>query len=290
MAIHLLHPVTINTTQIDGITDVSISHGNAMSTRRSDGVVDARAGIHSRWEPVITVTGHDIAAILGAVGIAGVDTAFTCYDAKVDGTGAKASGSNHVKHYMANAAIHLGALSASHDDLASLSFLAHGYGSDPLTSTKLHALSAYSVTLAKGYIAHSVVINSDVYTGLQTLGIDFGIITEAIFSDAAIYPQAVAITSRAPRITFSSVDPTSLGNLTDGSGEAVGVNNAVIYLAKLENGRIASSGHISFTFYGGRVYPTGVAGEPRIASFECIPLYSSGQSTICTVNTSATLP
>jgi len=290
MAIHLLHPVTVNTTAVDGISDVSISHGNAMSTRRSDGLVDARAGVHSRWAPSITVTGHDIAAILGSVGIAGVDTSFTCYDAKVDGTGAKVAGANHLKHYMATAAIHLGTLSANHDDLASLSFMAHGYGSAPVASTKLQALSAYSAVLADGYVAHSVVINSDTYTGLQSLGIDFGIATEAIFSDAAIYPQAVAITNRAPRITFSSVDPTMLGNLTDGSGEAVGVNNTVLYLAKLENGRLASSGHISFTFYGGRVYPSGVSGEPRVASFECVPLYSSGQSTICTVNTSATLP
>lgn len=305
MDIHTLYAINVTpigetSLLIDQITDYALDPGLQEIVEAADGSVDATYAAVMRQDPKIRATSTALATILGTIGISGYPlnsdgaAAAYCWFQKLQSGGTRAAGASHVKLTVSKGMILPRTLQVSQDQKATLALEIvpiFDLTNNPIVVTASQALAG-SPSVGELFTVGPVMINGTQLDGIISTTVDFGIQEIVESADGQVWPTYIAIMSRRPSITITTLDAVSLS--TFGLyGAAQGATDSVVYFRKLDQGgtRVADDGseHISFTVDAGRISVTDLSGShgQRLGSTVRITPTYDGSNAVMAISTTA---
>lgn len=287
MTYRVIHLADFGGANIEGTRSQSLTHTAQVARPLTDGSpVPSTAHLMSE-SAAFSVETIDLAAGLTATGAQGSEqTSVIIYDATMDESGAKASGSVHRSATLGNAYVLPNSISGAHRSLASMTCTAIGYstdGSTPVAYAGSVALPSLSGS-PNSYGLGVVEVNGTAISQKTRVQIDFGLSTASDQFDDNIADGEVVVVSVLPMITISTTD-TSVASTIGRALAGDGANGCEVWFYQRSTTGFASgSNHVKISATDGVFTPLGISGTPREYSFKFEP--SSG----LTVATSAAAP
>lgn len=214
---------------------------------------------------------------------------------------------NHIKCLVSNGLLVPVSISGSHNQAARLSLMVHpilgsdtNAGAEPMVFSTGNAITAGAGQTANIYApalvrfttgASSPAVSPRLVTGLQSIGVDFGIGVNKESTDSEVFPTFVSILSRMPKIEFSTKDPALRAEI--GSGVAL-ATWAVYFQQFATNGQRvlkATATHIKVSGTLGMINPGGTRFQHKqtaSSTFSITPVLDTG--TIITVSVTSAVP
>ena len=278
------YAVSIDGTQVNGVTSAPINAGLTTVAPLADGQIDPSIVSKLTARPRFNFSTLDLNGFFTALGFAGVEGVAITYMQAVDSVGAIA-GSGHVTHTLANALIVPRTVAASQDGNASASAECIGLGVDGGYSAATGALPALSGVVDKIFSVGKVSIGGTVITGVQSISVDFGLSVNVVGSDGNIGATHASVTSRLPKISITTVDIDGVRALFSGGDSLELASPAIVYFRKrLACGTYVADGtaeHIKITVTEGCVVnQTAQGGNPGTASFMIDASKASGSDIV----------
>jgi hypothetical protein len=278
MSVIRLHPVTINTGQLDGITEVARTDGNQVIRPTPDGILDPKSSFRSAANPRIMVATLSIGAALTLLGTKGILAApFVAWGA-LEGEDGDKSATGAYKATMANCRLLPRSLTVSTDDNAMLTFEAIGYGSDISYAFDQNLSAIISGNDSDDAFALGPVkVNGELVETVQAVTINFGLTEFVERGDGLILPKSVGLTApRLPTISVGVMDGSHARKVMRGSGPFSGVkpldgtNGVQVWFKKrAEDGDFVAAGtasHVKISATHGMGSNQGAAGQPQLTT------------------------
>jgi hypothetical protein len=268
-----LHPVTLNTTQIDGIYQVVPTDGVEVLRPLSDGNVDPYLAMVGARTPGATWATYNLKAALDLVGISAFNTGDAeLWDALRNVDGSRATG-GAVKVTLANAVTMPRSISAAQDGPATMTLQSWGVGTTPVTVQTSQNVSAFTPGSATFYGLGPALLNgSTALVGLQSVNVDFGLQEFVLRTDGDVTPKQVVIQARQPSITLVCIGDTARGLVAAGGTVLNGTTGLRVVLRKRSaTGFVANATaeHIIIQAKNGVVTGQQTDGDPRAFTLRC---------------------
>ncbi len=296
---HGLYGVKIGATVLGGITQQAIQMAPDIGRDGTSGDIYPRHQSLRSQKPSATFTTKDIETALGLIGLIGVDISALTGDltlfAQSRAVGnARSAGSTHRSYTMANGIAVMQRLSVSHQQDAELSYLASPIAAGavlPITEADTVAVPSNG-TDALRFALGKTTLESVLFTHVQQMDIDFGIVLGVESSDGDIHDTFVSIQDISPVITLSGIDVEWLkaANIPS-TGLACTHANSTIYLRQRTEGNSfwadGSAKHIKMTIDGLAIMESifDASGNERATTSMRIPLRYDGTNVPIVITT-----
>jgi hypothetical protein len=233
---------TVPTTQfkLDGVTTRNFSPGLQELMAMPAGQADVDYVATNTIEPIITLTGTDIAVILASIGLSGVaigttpnDTA-DAYFTKMQEGGVRASGSVNSRLRVSKGLLVVNSVTWSHPGAVTAEVQLHA------TYDGTNAVVIYTATLALPHVpvveemfsGGPVFINGTELDGIQGITFDLGLSVVKRYASGNWRPFFAGISERKPRITITTKEVPFLSTVGI-EGLAQSATPSEIYFRKM---------------------------------------------------------
>lgn len=287
--IALLHPVTVGSSQIAGVFDVSVLAGENVVRPTADGAIDPFLAMLVGIDPRVQFSTYDLKAGLDVTSLSPVAGAVESYDAIIGVDGVKAA-AGAVKYSAANAVTFPRSVSLTQDQPATATFEAIVTGSD-FTVAASATLSAFTdigndIFFGLGPLS----VNGAAITGVTSINLNYAVQEFLLRADGAIATQAVAAIQRIPVITITAFPDSGISAFgveaaldgTDGLEFYARKRTRVGYVAD------ATAEHVKFQMKNGIIKRSNTAGSPRVITYTVYPDRTTADA-IITVNTASAI-
>ena len=287
--IALLHPVTVGSSQIAGVFDVSVLAGENVVRPTADGAIDPFLAMLVGIDPRVQFSTYDLKAGLDVTSLSPVAGAIEAFDAVIGVDGVKAA-SGAVRYNAANAVTFPRSVSLTQDQPATATFETIVTGSDftVATGATLSAFAAVGRDVFFGLGPLSV--NGSAITGVTSISLDYAVQEFLLRADGNIATNAVAAIERIPIVTITAFPDSGISAF--GVQAALDGDDGLEFFARKRTrvGYVgdATAEHVKFQMKNGIIKRSNTSGSPRVITYTVYPDRTTADA-IMTVNTATAI-